>query len=294
MSFKSITKQRNPLVADLAVAFCIIWNFKLGLKGGGTLVRIIKRLFPKIRRYHLDYPGFGLCNISFLDFCWLRQAYRGLNEERALLERIQSLMPHFPVVWDIGANSGYLAAELILRLNPDKLILFEPNPEHQESLQSIAALDSRIQVFMNGLSDCSGTAVLHIPGEVGSGSSCASINRELLGSCEQLHSVIVTLESGDSLVDSGVVTPPSLIVLDVEGHEESVISGLSKTIENCQPIIVLEHIFLSDDVMIRLIPRAYRAYTICDSSGELIAGLNKNRGHNLLLLPARIHNHTHA
>lgn len=278
-------RKYNPPITEFAVAFCKIWTFRLGLKGGGALVRMLKRLLPDNQRFYLDYPGFGRCNISFLDFNWLRQVCCGLNEERALIEQIKSLSAHYPVIWDVGANSGYLAVELALQLSPDRLILFEPNPEHHETLSSLADMKQGIQVCMTGLSDRSGTAVLHIPGEADSGSTCASLHKDIVSTNSQLFNVNVTLEPGDALIAAGVVPVPNLIIIDVEGHEESVIAGLAETIKSEQPIIILEHIFLSDEIMKNLIPPGYVAHTICDKSSHLVAGVNKSLGHNLLLLP---------
>lgn len=208
-------------------------------------------------------------------------------EELGLLKQIQSLNPHYPVIWDVGANSGFIAVELILRMNPEQLVLFEPNPTHDKTLHSISSIDDRIIVFMNGLSDHQGTSVLHIPGELNSGSSCASLDEAILGSCKQLQRVDVALVTGDRMVESGAAPPPDLIIIDVEGHEAAVLSGLSNTIAKNQPIIILEHLFLSDESILNLTPKNYSIHTINDKTGNITPEINRKVGHNLVLLPPK-------
>jgi FkbM family methyltransferase len=248
-------------------------------------VRLVKSIFPRIERYQINYPGFGICDIAFLDFFWIRQIFCGPQEELGLLERIQFLKPHYPVIWDVGANSGFIAVELMLRLNPDQLVLFEPNPTHERTLRSISSIDDRIRVIMTGLSDHQGTSVLNVPGAVNSGSSCASLDETVFGSCKKLQRVDVTIDTGDHLVESGTCAPPDLIIIDVEGHEASVLSGLSNTISKKQPIIIIEHLFLSDESILNLTPQNYSIYTINDKTGNITPKINREIGHNLLLLP---------
>lgn len=277
---------KNSFITSIIVKFIIVWNFKFGFKGGGLIIKVYKFLFPNIKRYYLAYPKFGIVNISFLDFGWIRQSYCGILEERYLVKALLDLNLSFRVIWDIGANSGYLATELLLLLKPDYLILFEPNLDHEETLKSLESTDSRIRYHMCGLSDTEGTGMLHIPGEIGSGSSCASLNEKIAEKFHQDHCLEVRLETGDKLINSDNVPSPDLIILDVEGHEEAVITGLRETIIKKRPIIIFEHIFLTENTILKMIPADYSHHTICDHTGELLNGLVKNRGHNVILIPS--------
>jgi FkbM family methyltransferase len=279
---------RNHFIATIVVMFCKFWTYRLGLKGGGALVRLTNRLFPKIRRFYLDFPGFGRCNIAFLNYHWLHMACRGLSEERSLVDILKSFSSHYPVVWDVGANSGYFAVELVLSLEIGKLVLFEPNPEHEETLRSLAAINSKIQVHMVGLSAGAGTAVLHVPGRINSGSACASLDKNVVSSASRLHSVNVILKTGDAMVSEGIVPIPDLIIMDVEGHEESALAGLAQTIEKWRPIIIIENIFFSTDALFRLVPHGYEVYTIPDKLTGLLNGAHKDMGHNFLLKPVNV------
>jgi hypothetical protein len=94
------------------------------------------------------------------------------------------------------------------------------------------------------------------------------------------------LETGDKLINSDNIPSPDLIILDVEGHEEAVITGLRETIIKKRPIIIFEHIFLTENTILKMIPADYSHHTICDHTGELLNGLVKNRGHNVILIPS--------
>ena len=78
------------------------------------------------------------------------------SELAAKLKNSALLVASNPIIRDVGANSGYLAAEILLKLKPSCLDLFEPNLVHQLTLDSLAAFEPRARVHMVGLSDHSG------------------------------------------------------------------------------------------------------------------------------------------
>ena len=276
---------KNHPVATVVAAFVRLWTFRLGFPGCGKLIAIVKRLFPGIQRYYLEYPGLGRCDIAFLDWPWLRQQTLGPKEERSLLERLALLVPPSAVIWDVGANSGYFAAELLLRLKPARLELFEPNQSHRRTLESLAGLDSRVGVHMIGLSDTATDCILYVPGKEGSGSTCASVNAKLVSNAAELHETRIRLEVADEVLDGGMVAAPELVVIDVEGHEASVIGGMVAILRKHRPIVVLEHIFISDDAMRQMVPEEYAVFTVCDDDARLVAGIHRELGHNSVLLP---------
>lgn len=276
---------RNHPVAAAVAGFTRIWLFRFNLRGCGFLIRICNRVFPHIDRYFLEYPGLGTCNIRFLDLLWLRQTSGGRPQEEAVLKALAQFLPPSSVIWDVGANSGCLAAELLLRLKPARLELFEPNPIHKQTLDSLAGLDGRIRVHMTGLSDKSGECVLFVPGGRRSGSSCATVNGSLVAAARGVQQLSIHLESADRLVTEGVIDVPDLVVIDVEGHEAAVVAGMTGTIAQARPILVLESIFLSDHALNALVPSGYRMYSISDRDGALVAGIRRDIGHNVIFLP---------
>jgi len=202
-----------------------------------------------------------------------------------LLERLTLLVPPSAVIWDVGANSGYFAAELLLRLNPARLELFEPNQSHRRTLESLAGLDRRVGVHMIGLSDTATDCILYVPGKEGSGSTCASVNADLVSNAAELHEMSVRLEVADAVLDKGLVGAPDLVVIDVEGHEASVIAGMTGILRQYRPVIVLEHIFISDDTLRQMTPEEYTIFTVCDDDARMMPGIHRDLGHNSVLLP---------
>ena len=185
---------RNPLIAEFAARFCCIWRFRLGLRGAGVLIRLLRKIYPELQRFSLEYPGLGRCNIQFLDFAWIRQVTAGLNEEEALIKNLALLGGSNPIIWDVGANSGYLAAEILLKLKPSRLDLFEPNLVHRLTLDSLAALDPRVQVHMVGLSDHSENQILHVPSEDGEGATRATLRADNVASDKSVRQIEISLK----------------------------------------------------------------------------------------------------
>ena len=275
---------KNPIIAEFAVRFCRFWRFRLGLRGAGLLIRFLRKLYPDLQRFSLEYPGLGRCNIQFLDFAWIRQVAAGLNEEEALIKNLASLTEGNPIIWDVGANSGYLAAEILLKLKPSRLDLFEPNLVHRLTLDSLAALNSRVHVHMVGLSDHTGTQTLHVPFE---DTARASIHANIVASSKSTRQIKINLERGDAVVAAGDAPSPDLLIIDAEGHESEVIKGMESTIEIKRPLIALEHLFLDDKVLLGMVPQGYELYTVCDATARLLRGLVRERGHNSIMIPQK-------
>jgi len=283
-----LDQAKNPIIAEIAVRFCRFWRFRLGLRGAGLLIRFLRKLYPDLQRFSLEYPGLGRCNIQFLDFAWIRQVTAGLNEEEALIKNLALLAESNPIIWDVGANSGYLAAEILLKLKPSRLDLFEPNLVHRLTLDSLAALDPRIQAHMVGLSDHSENQILHVPSEDGEGATRATLRADNLASAKSVRQIEINLERGDTVVATGDAPPPDILIIDVEGHEAEVIEGMKSTIQKKRPLIALEHLFLDDKVLLGMVPQGYELYTVCDVTARLLRGLVREKGHNSIMIPQKM------
>ena len=73
--------------------------------------------------------------------------------------------------------------------------------------------------------------------------------------------------------------------IDVEGFEPDVFAGLARTIAEHRPIIVFEHIFLSDEQVKKIIPPACHIYFLLDE-GTITADFESRRkGHDAVLVP---------
>jgi hypothetical protein len=71
----------------------------------------------------------------------------------------------------------------------------------------------------------------------------------------------------------------------VEGFEPEVFAGLQKTILTGRPIIIFEHIWLSNDQVQQCVPENYSLLFLHDD-GEIAADFSERRkGHDAILVP---------
>lgn len=128
------------------------------------------------------------------------------------------------VVWDIGANIGYIALEVAASCPQAKYYCFEPSPLNLSQLLANASASGRaVNAFSLALSDRDGCLPLMVKfsGNVGQ-----------TGFVQNQHTtydgvVHVGTVRGDTLVELGLAKPPTVIKLDVEGHESEVLAGLA-------------------------------------------------------------------
>lgn len=79
--------------------------------------------------------------------------------------------------------------------------------------------------------------------------------------------------------------PPTMIKIDVEGHEPAVLDGLKGVIRKYGPTIFFEHIFLSPEQIRKLIPPGYKISFLLED-GTWTEDFDKRfLGHEALLSP---------
>jgi hypothetical protein len=93
------------------------------------------------------------------------------------------------------------------------------------------------------------------------------------------------LQTGDDFLSTHPASIPSLIKIDVEGHEVEVLKGCQKLIATHHPVIVFEHLFLSNDSLKSMTPPGYDLFYIHDKSGALSPVLDRSCSHNCILIP---------
>jgi FkbM family methyltransferase len=143
------------------------------------------------------------------------------------------------VFYDIGANVGYMAIEMAA-VNDDtvRVIAFEP----QTRLATAIALSGKLNGFRNLtvfdclVGNCTQLAELFIAPASIHASGVADSGRP---SVKRLPKLMARI---DDLVQSGMISPPDMIKMDVEGCEHLVLQGASKTLSESLPHIFLEYI----------------------------------------------------
>ena len=136
-------------------------------------------------------------------------------------------------VIDVGGNRGVYAYPL-WRIGA-RVEVFEPNPICCDVLTAWADGKRSVNVHSVALSSHPGTANLHIPMDTAGVEHDASASIENFGFAHARHAP-VALRTLDSFGFKDV----TLIKIDVEGHEYSVIDGATETLNVWQPALLVE------------------------------------------------------
>ena len=161
---------------------------------------------------------------------WYGAFRGGLEEEMKFLSLI--IKPDDRVI-DVGGNRGVYAYNL-WRLGAT-VEVFEPNPTCLSVLTAWAKGKPTVRLHSVALSSHAGSANLHIPVDKLGVEHDASASIENTG-FEQSRDELVALRTLDSFDFQRV----SLIKIDVEGHEYSVLEGAEATIEASRPALLVE------------------------------------------------------
>ncbi len=166
-------------------------------------------------------------------------AQNGLVEkqETELVDRILKVLAQSkrPVVYDIGANTGYYSIFSAFKHNAS-VAAFEPVPVHVACLhesRKLNRLEEHIRIFTCGLGDCAEEKVLYL------GGSGSSFNSQFLGKPDA-ESTRVSVETLDALVIREQLAYPDFVKIDVEGFEYNVLRGAQTVLQHSKPILFIE------------------------------------------------------
>lgn len=154
---------------------------------------------------------------------------------------------HWPGrIIDVGANTGFYSLLALCAHENNTVLGFEPDPNVLAILRQnieLNSLSSRMKIEPIALSDKRGEAKLYIPlqdhGLVESSSSLESGFKS-----EHSEEVTVPVDLLDNRITQS--TTITLIKIDVEGHEKSMMMGGEATIELHRPIVIVELLDTAD------------------------------------------------
>jgi FkbM family methyltransferase len=143
-------------------------------------------------------------------------------------------------LFDIGANIGFMSMELSRVFagadpaRPLRVVAFEPLPQLVEAIRASARSNGfdRITVRAEIVGNSPGTAELFLGSHSIHASTRARENRS-----QVLRLPAVTI---DALVESGAISAPNVIKIDVEGGELAAFQGAANTLRRHAPHIVFE------------------------------------------------------
>jgi FkbM family methyltransferase len=173
----------------------------------------------RYKQEFLLYPGHYIDGIVF------REGYY----ESEVLEAIRPYLGEGSVFWDIGANFG-LHAITAKALHPAATVVaLEPSPVLASRILANSSLNGvEIQVVSVGLWNQSGFKLLHCVNECNPGMTTFFPGSGTNGCC----CLSVPVETGDALVRMGVVPPPTVMKIDVEGAEAEVLQGMENVLSS--------------------------------------------------------------
>lgn len=153
--------------------------------------------------------------------------FHSLVNERSLISNLLNEMNNDDVVYDIGANVGMYTCFIASKLPPKQTIAFEPHPENARQLRVNLEMNNRdATITQKALSDQSGTAELAVM------SDDAGEGEHSLAKDGDKETIEVESAVGDDLVKSEEFPVPSILKIDVEGAELSVLKGLRETLKS--------------------------------------------------------------
>ena len=167
---------------------------------------------------------------------------------------IDAIRPHSTlqgaVVWDVGAHIGYESLYFATLVGPaGRVVAFEPNPanvrEWERNIAGDPKLAPRLSLHKVALSDSAGTAALRFSEDILSGRSSGSHLATVMPPEGQVSYATfglldVACARVDDLVESGEISPPAVIKIDVEGAEAEVLRGALRTLQRQKPLLLVE------------------------------------------------------
>jgi len=129
-------------------------------------------------------------------------------------------------VFDVGANLGGYANQVLARLQHVELYCFEPSRKTFEGLARNVTPRKGLSLLNFGLSDTAGTLDLFSDAETSGMASVYHRQLEHLNVQMKLQEQI-TLQTLDGFCQQNAITKIDLLKLDVEGHEFNVLKGAS-------------------------------------------------------------------
>jgi FkbM family methyltransferase len=184
-------------------------------------------LHPSRRRIEELLWVLGLNRITGPVWEWLRGA-RAVQQSRRMRDFYSSLLPKNALVFDIGANVGTMTR--VFSSLGARVIAVEPNPD---CVRHIELTTSRraVEVLQAAVSKQSGLAVIKISDRKDKMSSLSDEWREAVTKDNPNYAgmwkreLTVPAVTLDALIQR--YGTPDYIKIDVEGHEEQVLAGLS-------------------------------------------------------------------
>ncbi len=131
--------------------------------------------------------------------------------------------------YDVGANVGFYSLLSSFRLDPGRVFAFEPLPSNINYLCKHLELNhvQNVHVLQVAISNDIGTA------------NFQSESTGAMGRLDSAGNVQVKVSTLDALIQSGQITPPDFIKIDIEGLEFNALLGAQNCFHKFRPTLFL-------------------------------------------------------
>lgn len=170
---------------------------------------------------------------------WARSllARAGLRKRRRP-DRAALLLTRYgvEVVLDVGANAGQYARGLWRMGYRGRIVSFEPLSSAYRNLRANAWGHRRWQTVNLALGDCDGQSTIHVAGNSQSSSLLEMLPRHVAAAPESAYigTETITVRRLDGIIDDYCRADERLFLkLDVQGFEETVLRGATRTLDRC-------------------------------------------------------------
>jgi FkbM family methyltransferase len=160
--------------------------------------------------------------------------------EPELQAALKHLIPPGAVIYDVGANIGYVSLLLAKAAGENgRVFAFEALPSNVRQLQrnlELNQMESRIKVCPFAVADKTGQVSFLVHASGGMGKAVGSAGRD-----EQYQSEInVESISLDDFVFEQGNPPPTVIKMDIEGGEVMALPGMERILKDIHPLLLME------------------------------------------------------
>ena len=152
------------------------------------------------------------------------------------------------IVYDLGAHFGYHTLAFAKEKNVKKVYAFEPNPDNRKRLVMNTAknpdLKEKITIIDKAISKEKGTSVFLAFKDVEQGVSSASMLQTEKSKAKRnddlAREITVDIDTLDNLISDGLLLPPDIIKMDIEGAEYDALEGGLQMLVKNKPVLMIE------------------------------------------------------
>lgn len=143
---------------------------------------------------------------------------RSVGYEQLLTKAMAARLMPGACVWDVGANVGHYTTLFAERVGSSgRVYAFEPLPTTVSKLAAATGGLDNVSILPVALSDRTGNATID-PGDE---------DQLATARIEEDGAVPIELRTGDHLISTGTANLPTMVKIDVEGHEFEVLRGMT-------------------------------------------------------------------